>query len=80
MKKLHMNWIKLWKWKIKVNLRTYNNIQNSSIGQEDDYTTGFLLDSYNFNNYYILIAIDLSKKQPIDADSKTNQKITLQEI
>ena len=47
---------------VKNNLITYNNIQKIAIGQGDDYTTGCLLDYNYFNNYYKVIAIDLSKK------------------
>ena len=47
---------------LKNNLITYNNIQKIAIGQGDDYTTGCLLDYNYFNNYYKVIAIDLSKK------------------
>ena len=47
---------------VKNNLITYNNIQKIATGQGDDYTTGFLLDYNYFNNYYKVIAIDLSKK------------------
>ena len=46
----------------KNNLITYNNIQKIATGQGDDYTTGCLLDYNYFNNYYKVIAIDVSKK------------------
>ena len=39
-------------------------------GQGDDYTTGCLLDYPYFNKYYKFIAIDISKQQTLDADSK----------
>ena len=42
---------------------TYENIWKIAIGQEDDYTTGCLLDYDYFKNYYNMIAIDLSKQQ-----------------
>ena len=44
-------------------------------GQGDDYTTGCLLDYPYFNKYYKLIAIDISKQQTLDADSKAIQQI-----
>ena len=44
-------------------------------GQGDDYTTGCLLNYNYFNNYYEMIAIDLSKQQELDADSKVIQQI-----
>ena len=46
---------------VKNNLITYNNIQKTPTGQGDDYTTACLLDYNHFNNYYKMIAIDLSK-------------------
>ena len=53
---------------VKDNLITYDNIG-------DDYTTGFLSDYNYFNNYYKLIAIDLSKQQALDAHPKAIQEI-----
>ena len=52
---------------LKNDLRTYN-IRKITIGQEDDYTTGYLLDYTYFKEK--LIAIDLSKQQALDADAK----------
>ena len=79
----------LWKWKIimlwlmdetfsqpvKNSLRTYDNIRKIATGQGDDYTTrlDYLLDYFNKN--YKMIAIDLSKQQPLDADSKAIPQI-----
>ena len=45
----------------KNNLRTYERIRKIATGQGDDSTTGCLLDYNYFNNYYKMIAIDLSK-------------------
>ena len=47
---------------VNTDLRTYNNIQKIAIGQKDDYIAGCLLDYNYFNNYYKMIAIDLSKQ------------------
>ena len=47
----------------KKKLITYNNIQKITTGQEDDYTTGCLLDYNDLNNYYNVITIDLSKHE-----------------
>ena len=44
-------------------------------GQGDDYTTGCLLDYSYFNNYYKMIAIDLSKQKVFDADPRAIQLI-----
>ena len=60
---------------VKNNFRTYDNIQKITIGQRDDYTTGCLLDYNYFNEYYKMIAIDLSKQPALDADPKAIQKI-----
>ena len=55
-------------------IKTYENIRNITIGQENDYTTGCLLDHTYFKIYKI-IAIDLSKQQALDADPKAIQQI-----
>ena len=61
---------------VKNDLRTQENIRNIATGQEDDYTTGCLLDYYYyFKNYYNVIAIDLSKQQALNADPKAIQQI-----
>ena len=65
---------------LKNNLITYDNIQKIATGLGDDYTTGCLLDYNYFNNYYEMIAIDLSEQQALNADEKTIQQINLQEI
>ena len=57
------------------NLRTYDNIRNIATGQGDYYTSGCLLDYNYYNNYYKMIAIDLSKQQALDADPKAIQQI-----
>ena len=59
---------------VKNNLRTYSNIRKIAIGQGDDYTSGCLLDYNYFNNCYKMIAIDLSKQQALDADTKAIQQ------
>ena len=60
---------------VENNLITYDNIRNIAIGQRDDYTAGCLLDYNYFNNYYKMIAIDLSKQQALDSDPKAIQQI-----
>ena len=60
---------------VKNNFITYNNIQNITTGQGDDYTTGCLLDYNYFNNYYKMIEINLSKQEELDADPKPIQQI-----
>ena len=60
---------------VKNNLRTYDNIQKTTIGQGDVYTIGCLLDYNYFNGYFKMIAIDLSKKQALDGDPKAIHQI-----
>ena len=62
---------------LKNNLITYDNIQKIATGQVDVCTTGHLLDYNYFNNYYKMIAIDLSKQQALDTDPKAIQQINL---
>ena len=56
----------------KNNLTTYDNIRKIATGQEDGYTTGRLLDYNYFNNYFKMIATDLSKQHALNADPKSN--------
>ena len=44
-------------------------------GQDDDYTTGCLLDYPYFKDSYKMIAVDLSKQQELDVDPRANQQI-----
>ena len=60
---------------IKNNRITYENIRKIATGQGDDYTTGFLLDNSYFMDTYKMIAVDLSKQQVLDADSRAIQQI-----
>ena len=53
---------------------TYEN-RKIATGHGDYYTTGCLLDYTYFKNYYKIIAVDLSKQQPLDADPKAIQQI-----
>ena len=60
---------------IKNNKVTYENIRKIAIGQGDDYTTGFLLNYPYFKGSYKMIAVNLSKQQALDADSRAIQQI-----
>ena len=60
---------------VRNNLETYDNIRKVESGQRDDYTTGCLLDYPSFREHYKSIAIDLSKQQELDVDSKATQQI-----
>ena len=55
---------------VEIDFITYDSTRKIATGQGDDYTTGSLLDYNYFNNYYKMIAIDLSKHQALDADPK----------
>ena len=60
---------------IKNNKVTYENIKKFATGQGDNYTTGCLLDYPYFKDSYKMIAVDLSKQQALDADSRAIQQI-----
>ena len=64
---------------IKNDQITYHNIRKIETGQRDDYITGCLIDYLDFKEHYKLIAIDLSKQQKLDADSKSIQQINFTE-
>ena len=53
---------------IKDDKVTYENIRNVATGKGDNYTTGCLLDYPYFRDNYKMIAVDLSRQQPLDAD------------
>ena len=59
---------------VRNDLITDNNIQKMVTGQEDDYTTGYLLD-YNYFKKFKILRIGLSKQQAIDADPKAIKQI-----
>ena len=60
---------------VKNNKVTYENIRKIATDQRDDYTTGFLLDYPYFKDSYKMTAVNLSKQQALDANSRANQKI-----
>ena len=60
---------------IDSNLKIYENIRKIAAGQGDDYTTGCLLNYSYFDNYYKMIAIDLSKLQVFYAVPRAIQQI-----
>ena len=60
---------------IKSYLKLQHNIRKIALGQGDDYASFYLLDHLYIKEHYKLIAIDLSKQQKIDTDSKANQQI-----
>ena len=62
---------------VKNDMKTYEFIPKSTTRQDDDYTTGCLLDFLWFKEHYNLIAIDLSKRQALNADPKAVQQINV---
>ena len=56
-------------------VKQYNKIRKIATGQGNDYTTGCLLDYQYFKDHYNLIAINLSKQEELDADSRAVQQI-----
>ena len=56
-------------------IKQYLKILEKFTDQGDDYTTGCLLDDTYFKKYYKMTAIDLSKRQALDADPKATQQI-----
>ena len=56
-------------------LKQYDEIRKTATGQEDDYTTGCLLDYLYFKDHYILNSVDISKQKELDADSRAIQQI-----
>ena len=57
--------------------KTYENIRKNTTGKGNTTgnTTGCLLDYSYFKDHYKMIAIDLSKRQALDADLRAIQQI-----
>ena len=62
---------------INNNTKTYENVRKIASGQGGAYTTGCLLDYLFFKENYKIIAIDLSKQQALDDNSRAIQQINL---
>ena len=56
-------------------IKQYDEIRKISTGQDDDYTSGCLLDYSYFRKNYRLIAADWSKEKALDVDSRAIQQI-----
>ena len=56
-------------------IKTCDKIRKTPTGQGDDYTTGCLLDYQYCKDHYQLIAVDLSKQNELDTDSRAIQQI-----
>ena len=63
---MHIKWKTFLDQLDKNNMRTNDNIQKIGTGQEEDYTSGCLLDYPFSNEHYKLISIDLSKQKALD--------------
>ena len=55
-------------------IKPYEKIRKSTTGQDEDYSTGCLLDYEYIKNHYRLIAVDLTRKKELDADPEAIQK------
>ena len=56
-------------------IKRYEKITKLTTRQDEDYTTGCLLDYDYIKNCYRLIAVYLSRQKELDADAKLTQKI-----
>ena len=56
-------------------IKQHDEVRKVSTGQDDDYTTGCLLDHAYFKDNYRLIAVDLSNQKALDADPREIQQI-----
>ena len=60
---------------MKNDFKTFDKIREIATDQDDNYTTGCLLDYPYLKQQYKLIAIGLSKQQKLDADPKAIKQI-----
>ena len=60
---------------IHSDIKWYEEIRNLKSGQNEYYTTGYLLDYEYMKNHYRLITVDLSRQQELDADMKAIPQI-----
>ena len=67
-------WKKLFWSTVKNGLWTKDNISEIATGQSNDYTTVCLLDYPHFEQYYVLIWIDLIKQQKLNANPEEMQQ------
>ena len=56
-------------------IKQHDEVRKVSTGQDDDYTTGCLLDHAYFKDNYRLIAVRLSNQKALDADPREIQQI-----
>ena len=55
--------------------KTYENIRKTATGKGDDYATDCFLDYPYFKENYKMIAVDLIRKNELDADPRAIQEI-----
>ena len=61
-------------------IKRYDKVRKVSTGQDDDYTTGCLLDYTYFKDNYRLIAANLSKQKALDSYPRAIQQIVFQGV
>ena len=59
-------------------IKQYDEVRKVPTRQGDDYTIGCLLDYAYFKENNRLIAVDLSKQRPLDADPRAIEQIVFQ--
>ena len=67
--------VEIKEYNVKIDGRNFFDQTINATGQGDNYTAGCLLNYPYFKKYYKMIAIDLSKKQALDADPSAIQQI-----
>ena len=65
---------------INSKFKTYEKIREITTGKGGDCTTGCLLDYPYFKENYMMIAIDLSKQQALDANPRAIQQMNMLQI
>ena len=55
-------------------IKQYQKIIKFTTREDEDYTSGCLLDYYYIKTYYRLLAADLSRQKELDADPKAIQQ------
>ena len=69
-----VDWQNIFDPPVKKGLRTYENVREITMGQEDDCTMVSLLDYHFSKENYQSIAIELSKQWVLDAQPKPIKK------
>ena len=56
-------------------IKRYEESRKSTAGQDEDYTTGCLLDYDYIKNHFRVVTVDLCRQKELDADPKAIQQI-----